>query len=55
MALLTTEVEYMVATHANKETIWFQILCSCIGLVQQVVRIDYDSQSAILLAKNLAY
>ena len=32
-----------------------QILCSCIGLAQQAVRIDCDSQSAIFLAKNQTY
>jgi hypothetical protein len=37
--LSTTEVEYMVATHASKEVVWLQILCSSIGLVQQDVRI----------------
>jgi phosphoribosyl-AMP cyclohydrolase len=55
VALSTTKVEYMAATHASKEAIWLQILCSGIGLVQQAVRIDCDSQSAIFLAKNLAY
>ena len=45
----------MTTTHASKETIWLQILCSCIRLVQQVVRLDCDSQSAIFLAKNPAY
>ena len=44
----------MAATHENKETIWLQKLCSGIGLVQQDVRIECDSQSAIFLAKNLA-
>jgi hypothetical protein len=34
VALLTTESEYMVATHASKEVVWLQILCSGIGLVQ---------------------
>jgi hypothetical protein len=54
-ALSPTEVEYMEITHASKEAVWLQILCSGIGLVQQVVRIDCDSQSAIFLAKNLTY
>jgi hypothetical protein len=45
----------MATTHASKEAIWLQILCSGIGLVQQAVRIDCDSQSAIFLAKNLTY
>jgi hypothetical protein len=28
LALSTTKVEYMVATHASKEAVWLQILCS---------------------------
>jgi hypothetical protein len=55
VALSTTEVEYMAATHASKEAVWLQRLCSGIGLVQQAVRLDCDSQSAIFLAKNPAY
>jgi hypothetical protein len=55
VALSTTESEYMAATHASKEAIWLQRLCSGIGLVQEAVRIECDSQSAIFLAKNLAY
>jgi phosphoribosyl-AMP cyclohydrolase len=47
VALSTTEVEYMAATHASKEAVWLQRLCSGIGLVQQAVRIDCDNQSAI--------
>jgi hypothetical protein len=43
VALSTTKVEYMATTHARKEAIWLQILCSSIGLVQQAVRIDCDS------------
>jgi hypothetical protein len=45
----------MVATHASKEALWLQRLCSGIGLVQQVVRIDCDSHSTIFLAKNPTY
>ena len=45
----------MVATHASKEVVWLQRLCSELGFKQQAVRIDCDSQSAIFLAKNLAY
>ena len=55
MALSTTEVEYMVATHASKEVVWLQRLCLELGLKQQVVRIDCDSQSVIFLAKNPDY
>jgi hypothetical protein len=52
---LNYKIEYMEATHASKEAIWLQRLCSGIGLVQQVVRIDCDSQSAIFLVKNPTY
>jgi hypothetical protein len=55
VALSTTEVEYMATTHASKESIWLQRLCSSIGLVQQAVRLDFDSHSEIFLAKNPAY
>jgi hypothetical protein len=43
VALSTTEVEYMATTHASKEAVWLQTLCSGIGLVQQAVRIECDS------------
>ena len=55
VTLSTTEVEYMVATHASKEAVWLQRLCSSMGLVQRAVRIDCESQNAFFLAKNLAY
>jgi hypothetical protein len=55
MALSTTKSEYMATTHASKEAIWLQRLCSCIGLVQKSVRLECDSQSAIFLENNLAY
>jgi phosphoribosyl-AMP cyclohydrolase len=55
VALSTTKSEYMAATHASKEAIWLQRLCSCIGLVKQAIRIDCDSESAIFLVKNMAY
>ena len=55
VALSTTEVEYMAATHARKEAVWLQRLCSSMGLVQRAIRIHCDSQSEIFLAKNPAY
>eukprot|EP00253_Pinus_taeda_P024923 PITA_24923 len=55
VALSTTEAEYMAATHASKEEVWLQRLCSSMVLVQEAIRIDCDSQSAIFLAKNPAY
>eukprot|EP00253_Pinus_taeda_P002686 PITA_02686 len=55
VALSTTEAEYMAATHASKEAVWLQRLCSSMGLVQGAIRIDFDIQSAIFLAKHPAY
>jgi hypothetical protein len=55
VALSTTEVEYMEATHARKEVVWLQRLCSGVVLVQNVVRLDCDNHSAIFLEKNPAY
>eukprot|EP00253_Pinus_taeda_P019394 PITA_19394 len=55
VALSTTEAEYMPATHASKEVVWLQRLCSSMGLVQGTIRIYCDSQSKIFLAKNPAY
>ena len=55
VALSTTEAEYMAATHASKEAVWLQRLCSSMGEVQGAIRIDCDSQSAIFLAKNPTY
>jgi hypothetical protein len=55
VALSTTKAEYMVATHARKESIWLQILCLGIGLEQKAMILDCDSQSAIFLEKNPTY
>jgi hypothetical protein len=45
----------MESTHASKEEIWLQILFLGIGLVQQAVRIECDSHSAMFLLKNPTY
>eukprot|EP00253_Pinus_taeda_P019569 PITA_19569 len=55
VALSTREEKYMVNTHASNEAVWLQRLCSSMRLVQEAIMIDYDSQSAIFLAKNPAY
>jgi len=55
VALSTTEAEYMAKTHASKEAVWLQRLCSSMGLVQGAIRINCDRQSAIFLEKNPAY
>ena len=52
VALSTKNSKYTTATHASKEAVWLQRFCSGIGLVQQVVRLDWESQSAIFLEKN---
>jgi hypothetical protein len=57
VALSTIEVEYMEKLMQARKQVWLQILCLGIGLVQQVVRIDCDSQSAIFLDEepNLSF
>jgi hypothetical protein len=55
VALSTTEVECMETTHASKEAVWLQRLCSGIGLVQQAVRLYCDNQSVIFLEENPTY
>ena len=55
VAVSITQVEYMAATHASKEVVWLQSLCSGIRFVQQVIRLDCDSESAIFLEKNHVY
>jgi phosphoribosyl-AMP cyclohydrolase len=55
VALSTTKAKYMTTTHASKEAVWLQRLCSGIGLVQQAIMIDCDIQSVIFLAKNPTY
>eukprot|EP00253_Pinus_taeda_P023444 PITA_23444 len=55
VALSTTKAEYMAPSYTRKEAIWLQRLCSSMGLVQEAIRIDYDSQSEIFLAKNPTY
>jgi hypothetical protein len=55
VALSTTKDEYMASTHASKEATWLQILCSGIGFVQQLVRLECDSQSAIFMENNPTY
>ena len=44
VALSTTEAEYMATTHARKEVVWLQRLCSNMGLVQGDIMIHYDNK-----------
>jgi hypothetical protein len=55
VALSTTEVEYMAATHGRKEVVWLQRLCSGIKFEQRAMKISCNNQSEIFLAKNPTY
>ena len=55
VSLSTIEAEYMSATHARKEPVWLQRLCSSIMFVQNTIRLYCDKQSAVFLDKNLDY
>jgi hypothetical protein len=54
-ALSTTEGEYMAASHACKDAICLQGLLGEFGRMQDKVKVFYDSQSAIHLARNPTY
>jgi hypothetical protein len=43
VALSTIEAKYMASTHAIKESMWLQRLCSGIGLVQKIMILECDS------------
>ena len=45
----------METTHVSKENVCLQRLCSDIGFLQQVVRLECDCHSAIFLSKNPSY
>jgi len=55
VALSTTEEEYMTAVEASKETLWFRRLVETFGIIHDSIWVHYDSQSAILLAKDHMY
>ena len=57
VALSSTEAEYMAATQATKEAIWFRRLLKEIGYFTSNIptTIFADNQGCIALAKNLAY
>jgi len=50
--LSTIEAEYIALTKAVKEAIWFRDLISDLSLVQGVIPVFCDSESAIDLSKN---
>jgi len=53
VALSTTKSEYMASTHASKEAVWLQRLCSSMGFVHRAIRIDCDNQSANFWQRTL--
>ena len=55
VALSTTKAEYVAITEASKEMIWLQTFMEELGKKQEDNRLYCDSQSAIHLAKNLAF
>ena len=55
VAQSTTEVDYMATTKAEKEIIWMKELIEELEIRQEEFQLHYDNQSAIHLAKNVAY
>ena len=55
VALSTREAEYVAATEASKEIIWLQRFMGELGKKHDMGTLYSDSQSAIHLAKNLAF
>ena len=52
VALLTIEAEYIALKEAVKEMIWLQGFMNDLGIEQDFLKVNYDSMSAIYLAKN---
>jgi len=55
IALSTTEAKYMVAVETSKEALWLRGLVETFSIIQDSVRVYYDIQSAIHLAKDHMY
>ncbi|XP_031248461.1 secreted RxLR effector protein 161-like [Pistacia vera] len=55
VTLSSTESEYVALTEAAKEATWLKGLINELGIEQQTVKINSDSQSAIHLCKNQVY
>jgi hypothetical protein len=52
IALSSTEAEYVAATGASQEALWFQGLLQEIGINQETIIIYEDNESCIKLAQN---
>ena len=55
VALSTTEAEYVAVTEAGNEMIWLHDFLDELGKKQELGILHSDSQSAIFIAKNLAF
>lgn len=53
--LSTTKVEYIGITKAAKEVLWLKDLVLEMGVLQDIVRVHYDSQSTLYLVQNMVY
>ena len=54
-SMSTTEAEYIAASEACKEAIWLARLVRDLGITIEMPTLHCDSQSAIMLAKNLVF
>ena len=55
VALSTTEVEYISMTEAAKEALGLIGLIKELGVMQEIITVYYDNQSAIQLSKNQVF
>ncbi|KAL2512989.1 Retrovirus-related Pol polyprotein from transposon TNT 1-94 [Abeliophyllum distichum] len=55
VALSSTEAEYVAITEAVKEGLWLKGLLSKLNIMNNVVNIYTDSQSALMLCENPIY
>ena len=55
VALSTTEAELIAVVEAAKEALYLKKLLCDLGFMQDAFLVNYDSQSAIHLAENLAF
>ena len=55
VALSTTQAEYMAAVEASEEALWLRGLIETFSIIHDSIRVHYDSQSAIHLAKDHKY
>ena len=55
VALSTIEAEYMAFSTATKEAVWLKAICEELGLQTGSVKMHFDSQSALDLAKNRVF